>query len=514
MGHVLKAYSRANLRDYRSDTSGNVIMLTALLLPVLLVFAGVAIDTQYTITQKARVQQAMDSAILAGTLARQKGATQQDVQTEVRAYFTGLVSEEDNGLVCEPVDILFSEVDQGISGSIRCEQETKLVRLIGMNEMPFNASSVSSYSIGDVDISFVFDVSGSMNNESRLSLLKVAAHDAIDILLPPDSSSDGSVRLAIATYNNSVNAGPYAALATEQAFVTPASTSADAENHQALYLRQHLIDPSSDERYFYYEEPGECIDWGRRNCREYAQDLRVRYFKDVSTPATCVHERIGAQAATDIAPGPNAYLIAGNPEWDFDDSSRKKERGFDEVDSGDADESDGAFDLSYAECQSSEPVPLTDNRSVLKTHVDSLVAGGGTAGHIGLSWGWYLVSPNWANVWPVDSAPLAYDDRAAMKAVILMTDGDFNSEHPAAADDSFGQAMNLCDQMKATATNLTIYTVGFQVPDTVQRTGDGRTILQYCATDPEKAFDAANGDELKAAYRAIAQDITELRIKQ
>ena len=95
-----------------------------------------------------------------------------------------------------------------------------------------------------------------------------------------------------------------------------------------------------------------------------------------------------------------------------------------------------------------------------------------------------------------------------------MTDGDFNSQHFSASKNSFQQSMDLCDQMKAAPSKVTIYTVGFQVPESVQKTGDGRTILEYCATSPAFAYSAADGDELLQVYKEIAQSIADLRIKQ
>lgn len=157
---------------------------------------------------------------------------------------------------------------------------------------------------------------------------------------------------------------------------------------------------------------------------------------------------------------------------------------------------------------------MTDNKAALKAHVQSLTANGGTAGHIGLAWGWYLLSPNWSSIWPEASVPLAYNTKQNMKALILMMDGDFNTNHPTAAKSSFRQAQDLCDTMKAPLSKIQVYTVGLQMPTSVQKTADGRTILEYCATRPAYAFNASNGEELTAAYRSIARSISELRIKQ
>ena len=157
---------------------------------------------------------------------------------------------------------------------------------------------------------------------------------------------------------------------------------------------------------------------------------------------------------------------------------------------------------------------MTEDKAALKDHINNLVAEGGTAGHLGIAWGWYLVSPEWADIWPEASEPLPYREPQTSKAVILMTDGDFNIQHPTASKNSFRQSMDLCDGMKASNRRIQIYTVGFQVPSGVQRTGDGRTILEYCATSPDHAFNADSGEELIEAYRSIARSISDLRLKQ
>lgn len=43
-------------------------------------------------------------------------------------------------------------------------------------------------------------------------------------------------------------------------------------------------------------------------------------------------------------------------------------------------------------------VPLSDNKTALKNSINSYTAAGSTAGHIGIAWAWYLLSPNFRNL--------------------------------------------------------------------------------------------------------------------
>jgi Flp pilus assembly protein TadG len=183
---------------------------------------------------------------------------------------------------------------------------------------------------------------------------------------------------------------------------------------------------------------------------------------------TCVTERPGAQAFTDASPVTNK------------------------------------LNRRSAACPTSEVLPLTNDLDVLEDAVSDLSAGGMTAGHLGIAWASYLLSPSWASVLPDDSEPVAYDNTDFRKVAILMTDGMFNNFYEPANGDSVTQARALCDEMKL--NGLTIYTVGFQVPPEVVPT------LEYCATTPAHFYSAEDGAALRQTFQQIAKRLTGLRL--
>ena len=500
-------------RRYRQDTRGNIMVLMALVVVAIMGLAGLAIDLRFTISQKEKVQYALDSAVLAGALERQKGKSEDDVKAEVREYAGALIDMQGGGMTCQTIGVVLDDVSEDINATVSCTQPTFISQILGRDHLDFTVSTTSTYSVGKVDVAFVFDVSGSMNSYSRLPLLKTAANAAFDTLLPDDMPDDKTIRIAVTTYNNSVNAGSYINDVTAGVSLPADASNIAASANFNSHNGKRMYDSATGKRFFYYQT-GTCLDYGY--CDQWSNwdwDPARREYEDVSVPDSCVYERTGSQADTDAAPGSLAWIGAANPEWSFGSNDRNKYRGWQEVAYGGANNNTGAFDNNYATCRDSGPVPLTDDKTVLKAHVDSLTAGGGTAGHLGIAWGWYLISPNWKSIWPTESEPWAYDEVNATKALILMTDGDFNREHASATKDSFHQAMDLCDQMKATPSRVTVYTVGFQVPSSVQKTGDGRTIMEYCATSPAFAYSASDGDELLEVYKEIAQSIADLRIK-
>jgi len=215
--------------------------------------------------------------------------------------------------------------------------------------------------------------------------------------------------------------------------------------------------------------------------------------------STCVSERSGAQAYTDAAPnawarvGRNYPSTAGNP------------------------------------CPSANIMPLSSNRSSLKSLISSLSVAGSTAGQIGMAWGWYSVSPNFNSLWPSSPAgPYAPED--TLKAVIIMTDGEFNTPYNsgviaqnagagsggthdkinrnATNGDPFSQGEALCDAMKA--NGVIVYTVGFQISSG----GSAAALLASCATSAQHAHLPTSGSDLSEAFAAIGRDITKLRISR
>lgn len=169
----------------------------------------------------------------------------------------------------------------------------------------------------------------------------------------------------------------------------------------------------------------------------------------------------------------------------------------------------GASYLGYDRtvvCPSAAVRALTEDKASLKTQINALRADGMTAGHIGTAWGWYLLSPLWSSIWPAESRPAAYDADKTLKAVLLMTDGEFNTQYVAANGNSATQAKALCQNMKD--EGVEVYTVGFMAGSAAE------AMLRECASSPAHYFTASNGAALSSAFRAIGRSLTDLHLTQ
>jgi Flp pilus assembly protein TadG len=172
-------------------------------------------------------------------------------------------------------------------------------------------------------------------------------------------------------------------------------------------------------------------------------------------------------------------------------------------------------------CPGAALKPLTANRAALEKTIDSFNANGSTAGHIGIQWSWYMLSPKWADVLPAASAPLAYNPKKVAKFAILMTDGEFNTAFagvPKKGDTTGGQAAlssayatHLCDEMKK--DGIEIFTVGFMLKE-----AGAKATLGDCASPNTKSvnhyYETSSGAELKAAFLDIASKVENLAITE
>lgn len=202
---------------------------------------------------------------------------------------------------------------------------------------------------------------------------------------------------------------------------------------------------------------------------------------------TCVVERAGGYSYTDNLPGWGTYLgtssLFANPNYS---------------------------------CPAAKVVPLTDlsipsDRTSFKNSIDAMQPNGGTAGHIGLAWGWYALSTNWASIWPTKSDPKPASPDI-MKVIVLMTDGDFNTSYAngnlnstdyTAVGSSGYQTLQLCNNINDTEVN--IFTVAFMAPTNAEE------MLKSCS-GVDNFYNADDNATLVTVFKDIAERLSKLRV--
>ncbi|WP_374577990.1 pilus assembly protein TadG-related protein [Phenylobacterium sp.] len=526
-GTVLAGRLRAVLRDERGATAVFFAIGLLVMAPVTLGLVDVYMIT----TQRSQLQDALDTATLYA--ARSDKTTTEDIQV------VGDNSLRANLKLSGGQEITYSRFTlDGIKviSTARISPPSIGPRLWVQNDIEANSEVLRNSN--NVEVALVLDTTGSMSDQ--MENLRTAAKDLVDLVVkdkqPPEVPY--YTKVALVPYAVGVNVDSWAdtARGSYKGPITVDSVTADSSKKKIIVkavghgfqtgdrvlfenMGRAKVDSNSMSTEFKvtresndlfslsdysnskfsgsYASGGKvyCLKEG---CEKFSFTNASSKLKTFSI-GNCVSERIGSEAYTDAAPSaaPVGRLYDGG--------------------SGNA-------------CDSQPIVPLSSSKTMLKSKIDALRHGGSTAGQIGLAWGWYMVSPNWNALWTGASAPAAYDTPETLKVVILMTDGAFNSPYckgviakdagsgsgsssdhincNATNGDPFDQAETLCTNMKA--KGVIVYTVGFNVGSDK----DVKSLMRNCATSPEYVYMPSNGNDLKIAFRAIAQDINSLRISK
>ena len=526
----LKARCVAGVRDERGATAVFFAVGLLLLAPATM---GL-IDLYMITTQRGQLQDALDTATL--YVARSTATSATDIQNSGDAALrANLKLPTGQTITSSSFQLAADKIT--IKGRATITPPTVGPRLWVQADIA--ASSEVLRNSNNVEVALVLDTTGSMSAD--MANLKTAAKDLVDLVVK-DVQAPYYTKVAIVPYSVGVNmSSTYANTArggTKGATNITGATKTNpvvvtSPNHglyegervtisgvkgmtqlngvtyvatgvtqNTFQLKTNAVYPSNVNGTSY----GAYTSGGTAQCKGEgcAQHIFVNANNSlISNPSywqasTCATERLGAEAYTDA--GPTAPV-----GWHYSSDSS---------------------------CPSAAIMPLSTNKTALKSRIDSLSASGSTAGQIGLAWGWYMISPEWSTVWTGSSAPAEYGKPQLLKVVILMTDGIFNTPYCRGvaakdADSSSGaasasnrincnsingdplvQAAKLCDNMKK--KGVIIYTVGFNVSSD----RDITAMMNNCATSPEYAYTPSGGTELKVAFRAIAQDINSLRISK
>lgn len=199
-----------------------------------------------------------------------------------------------------------------------------------------------------------------------------------------------------------------------------------------------------------------------------------------SPSTTCVVERSGSGATTDDPPSASNF----------------------------------ASTAITAPCPAEDVLPLvgrSERASILST-ISNFTASGGTAGHIGAAWGWYLISPKWAQFLPSASRPDPYNSRT-VKSVLIMTDGIFNTDYMGGGavggydDTSYAQFQQICTGMRTQGIN--VYTIAFDLSDS-----RAQSELSNCAGNSANYFNASSAAQLRTAFASIIARLTQIRVSR
>ncbi|MBX7248280.1 MAG: hypothetical protein K1X35_04435 [Caulobacteraceae bacterium] len=526
LGAAIGRTARDFVQRFTLSKSGGVAMIFGLSFIPLSMLTLCAIDFHRASTVKMALQDSLDAASLAAA-RNQSATTTAQIQTIGANVMAANMHQFHDAVVTSSTFTLSGD------GTVTAHAEASVTALVSSmfigGPMQVSADSEVKRSSKSLEVALVLDTTGSMSG-TRIADLKTAANDLIDIVVQ-DVQTPHYSKVAIVPYSQAVNAGSYAvtmrgAIDSNFASITGATRAnpvvITANGHgrnvgDRIYItgvsgmtqlngKAYTISAKTTNtitlsgvdgrNYSSFSGSGGKVYCASPGCQYYgftAADGSAQ----VQAVSTCVTERTGANAYTDVAPSTSLvgrnYPDSGNP------------------------------------CITASFTPLSATKTSLHAVINGLSASGSTAGQIGIAWGWYMLSPNWGSLWPsAVNRPAAYGADELIKVAIIMTDGEFNTPYcngviakdagsgsggssthvncNATNGSPFTQAAALCTAMKA--KGIVVYTVGFDIGSDVNTVN----LINNCATDAQHVYLPSTGTALKDAFRSIASDIQRLRI--
>ena len=424
----------------RADSRGSTLVLVSLAMPVVIGALGLAVDTGLWYLEKRHLQQAADNASLGAVRALQAGATVADARA------VAINDARRNGFV-SACDTCFQFNSPPVSGAYA--GKTNAVEIVLSRKLPVafsayllsGASMVSARSVG-----YQSGVQGKN----------------LEVALVLDASSSMASR-------------------TEKWGITKMQAQQSAANQ--------LIDTVI--------QPNQSKFTSRVALAPFSSSVNVgsAYFKKATkkNPSggwTGVVERSGNYRFRDEPPSA-AYHYFGTFK-----SAHKDALG---------DYASFVQSMNSQTPGSANTIePLSSSKTDLQAAVNGLGSNGTTAAHLGLAWAWYMLSPKWKQIFSGASTPNAYNEEKTYKAIVILSDFDFNTYYESGNGSANYQFEQLCTQIKA--AGVKIFTIGYNTTGT---SNNNRRI--NCASPTEGGttytFTTTTVDQLIEAFQAVARPV-------
>ncbi len=202
---------RSLVRRFAAETRGNVAMIFALTLPILVMITMGGVDISRASTVRVNLQDALDAATLAA--ARSVAVTDSDLTTiGTRALRANLAAYPDIDLASATFSM---NSDQIVIANATVNVKTLVANIVlppyGQlldDTLPVGAHSEVNRSSKNIEVGLVLDITGSMAGQ-RIKDLKAAAAQLVDIVVQP-VQTPYYTRMAIIPYSIGVNLGTYA----------------------------------------------------------------------------------------------------------------------------------------------------------------------------------------------------------------------------------------------------------------------------------------------------------------
>lgn len=389
---LAEARTRAKASRFATQESGSLTIFAIFIFVLILMISGMAVDIMRYETERATIQNTIDTAIVAAARLNQDADTNEEVTALVKEYVTK--AGYDPAMITVTPDIQKAagnteELSRSVSARIDFNLDTMFMNMMGVDTLQGHTGGRAYEGQQQIEIALVLDISGSMGNNNKLTNLQTAARQFVTTVLANNGAN--RVSISIIPYN-------------QQVYM-------DGELMSRLNLANQTKNvPGSTGA---NKPAGTITEYETRNpdapcARFHAADFTTR--------------RLASAPAIDVS----ASFVDDYFYWSLN----------------------GVQNTAYAQpnefsfwCGSHHPTILLyqNDETTLHTFIDGLTAYGATAIDYGMNWAVGILDPSFEDVVEdmVDDNllaesmrghPVAYSNPDVMKYIVLMTDGQ-NTDH-------------------------------------------------------------------------------------
>jgi len=423
----LKAKGQGLMARFRAEESGNVLMFFAFAMIPAIGIVGAAIDYGRASNARSQLHAAIDSAAL---MAARDAAKLTDAQLQtrvdgwIRANLSSSVVSAFKGST-----LAIDRTARTVSVRANLDVQTTVAQVLGRDTIRVSSNSQSTWGTNTIELALALDNTGSMASSGKMTALKAASLDLINIMKEATNAPD-QIKISIVPFATQVR-----------------------------------LDASK-----YKDEP--WLRWDMTRTVTSGRTTTTETMNKTTWSQSgqgCITDRDQSYDTTDGEAAIDTTAKRYPPFW--------------------------CAVTSLATIQ-----PLTADWTALQNKVNSMTPTGNTNVTIGAIWGAATLSPG---VPFTEAKPFATPRLS--KYMILLTDGD-NTQNRWSTNSSTIDARTALACTNIKSYGIKIYTI--RVID-----GDA-ALLKACASDPSMYYDVKNASQLSPVFKAIASEISQVRLTQ
>ncbi|WP_187640067.1 pilus assembly protein [Bosea sp. F3-2] len=198
---VKLAFVSEMMRRFRRDQRGNVLVMAGFLTVPVIGIVGVTVDYSRASNARQALSSAIDSASLMAARDAQKLTDAQlrdRIDSWIRDNLPASAKKEFTG-----ASVVIDRTARTIKISANANVETTVGRVVGSQYIPVASNSQSTWGTNKIELALVLDNTGSMSNSEKMTNLKAASKDLINIMKDAAIETD-QIRISIVPFNTQV----------------------------------------------------------------------------------------------------------------------------------------------------------------------------------------------------------------------------------------------------------------------------------------------------------------------